>query len=488
MQVRRSLKLHLILLITLVGAPVIGDTEISSSQAEEQEWVYYGFSPAANYTPIDVQWGSAGTILHLESNGTELTVVGYNDSTQVRVYDITGNQGNILKSFSVDRMKSHTMLMPLDTFFKVVSEKPVAALLHGGISYALSASRGFYPSTDGGFAGKEFIFHAVTMRVGAGGPYEGHSAYGVEQSQVTLYDHDGKAVRTFSVRANSTVSLPITKEDVYRITSTGRIMVYTPGGGFDLCPSTLGGKAGRLFYSFSPRLLIIAQERSARVELIEAEEGTEIAEKDLSPGEAWFVNRTIAAITITPTSDSPKHVLIRSTEDVVVYSATTSLPTGERYVDGMGWISNGISFLGVKPNQPVTVFVVSRAIVFSPEADAQVDVSGIRVTVEKGGYKDLGASGTVTLTSNSTLIVQVVSQVATRNVGTPANPFLVSIVDLTSFASYLISPQAVSVTYPPPKPAEEEGGRDYTLIIGVAAVAVAVAAAGILMIRKRGRG
>lgn len=484
--VRKVFKLCSILLLASAVLTLTGPVEGASSQSDQEEWAYYGYSPAANYTPIDVEWGAAGTVVHLTSNGTSLTVVGYNDSTRVEIYDITG-ASRLLDSFTLDRMVSHTMLMPLDIYFKVVSDKPVAVLLHGGIMYELSASRLFYPSTDGGYAGKEFIFHAIAISRG-----QDHYAYGVEQSKLTLYDSEGKVVKTLNVPANGTARLPLIQEGVYRIISTGRVMVYSTGTGFDLCPSTLGGKVGRLFYSYSPRLVIIAQDKSASVRLVEAGRGTKIAEKDLSPGEAWFVNRTIAAITSTPTSDTPKHVLIQSTEDIEVYSATTSVPSaGQEYLpgynDGMQWISSGVSFVGVKPNQPVTVFVVSRAVVFSPEADAHVNVGGIRVTVEKGGYKDLGASGILTLSSNATLIVQVVSQVATRNIGTPANPYNIGIVDLRNFGSYLISPQAVSVTYPPPKPAEEGGTPDYTLIGGAAAVAVAAAAAVVILILRKRR-
>ena len=450
-----------------------------NAYADTSEWVYYGYSPSANYTEKDVEWGAAGTIVHLSSNGTKLTIVGYNDSTHVTIYDITGGQSKVIDSFTVDRMDEHSVLLPLEISFKVVSDNPIAVLIHGGIMYPLSASRLFYPSTDGGYAGKEFIFHAIVIGRG-----QGHYAYGIESGEITVYDRKGSVIKTLNVQANSTVSLPLLKEDVYRISSTGRIMVYSTGEGFDVCPSVLGGKIGKLFFSSSPRLLIISQEKPTKVRILEAGKGTVLAEKDLAPREAWFINRTIAPITVTSTSDAPKHVLIESTEDIVVYSATTAVPTGGGYTDGMRWIRCGISFIGIKPHEPATLYVVSRAIVFSPVANAQINIGGIKMTVKKGGYKELGASGILTLTSNATIIIQLISQVATENVGTPANPYFIGVIDMRNFGSYLMSPNSVSIEYPPPKKTEEGSNMTY-FVAGGAAVAVIAAALVIIFLKKQ---
>jgi hypothetical protein len=428
----------------------------ASNSISGEDWVYYGFSPPANYTPTSIEWGAAGTIVYLKRNGTTLMVVGYNDSTHVAVYDITGGRSDLFASFTVDRLGNYSLQIPLDIFFKIVSDKPIAALLYGGLMYDLSGSRLYYPSTDGGYAGKEFIFYSVPSS---------HFIYGIEEGTATLYDQRGSVLKTLKVSANNTYNIPVVSDRVYRITSTGRILVGTTASGFTITPSPFGGQIGTLFPSPSFSLVIVAQESSARVSLRELGTGVKLAEKDLSPRQAWFVNASMVP------SWGGKSFLVESTEDVLCYEGTTSVPTG--YTDGIEWISNGISFLCIKPNKPTTLFVISRAIAFSPDGCAAVRVAGLTLNISRGFYREL-PPGLITVTSNSTLIVQVVSEVATLNIGTPANPFYVGITDLRNFGVYLMSSKTISIAYPPPKPSGR--GLDYIFIGGiVVAVVIAVA-------------
>jgi len=307
------------------------DTAIGSAN---DEWVYYGFSPRVNYTPPTVEGQ-----LQIGNDATWLTVVGYNDSTHVTVYDITGGGSNVLGISSVDRMKAYTMQLPMDgtfsieTFFKVVSDRPIAVLMAGGFSL-LQGAIVFYPSTDGGFAGKEFIF--VTR--GRDRPLTrmgwDYVAFAIEDSVVEVRDKDDRVIRTLTVAANSSKRLELFYNKVYRIRSTGRVTISSwTTSSFTACPTAMGGYSGRLSFSNpdirtdlgSAILLIVAQESPAEVRVYDVSTGSLVVERVLQSREVWFIDRNVADL-------HGLRLMVQSDEEVIVYAGSTFVPEGRRTI------------------------------------------------------------------------------------------------------------------------------------------------------------
>jgi len=484
-----AIPLILTLLISLIPVMHIR-IHVSKASGENEEWVYYGFAPRANfssfYTPV-------GHVFTKSSGRNRVTVIGYNDSTRVTVYDLTGNKMKVIESFTIDRMKVHSVGFPnekeanisIPVFFKVVSDKPVAVLLSSG-SYNVSeisvaGQSIYYPSTDGGFAGKEFIFLSVpatNIHAREGWDY---AVYAIEDSVIEIRDKNDKLLKTITLPANSSKRLELFSNKIYRVKSTGRIIIGSwSSWSFTVCPSHMGGHVGRLFYANpyqtaligSPILLILAQEKPAHVKIFDMETESLLIEKDLQPREMWFINRKVKDL-------EGLRVKIESSENIIVYTGSTLVP--ENTPDTPGQIGSGVSFIIVKANQPTTIFSVSNAYVIAPIGNAEIRINGMRITLPKGSCKNI-SPGKITLTSNETVIVETISEV---NYFSEAST-LYQFAGLRGFATYLIPANRVELTYPPPKPSEAkgEGGLNYTLIGGVAAVIV-IAAAVLVILRKR---
>jgi hypothetical protein len=146
-----------------------------------------------------------------------------------------------------------------------------------------------------------------------------------------------------------------------------------------------------------------------------------------------------------------------------------------------GYIANGISFLIVLANEPTNIFVPSRAHVFSPSSDAEIDVNGLTLTVPRGSHKEI-PSGSVRIIANATVVVEVISDVYYHI----DQSSLRQRAGIMNFAAHLLPAAQLEITYPPPKPTE--GGPSSAdefniLLVGVAVVLVAAAA--FLVVRRR---
>jgi len=243
-------------------------------------------------------------------------------------------------------------------------------------------------------------------------------------------------------------------------------------------PNPLGGYPGRFFLAKpdqteiegSPVLVTIAQERSSLVEVIDIGTSSKIIDKEVASRGLWLLKREEADL-------EAKSLLIDSSNPIIALAGSTY--TGRMGTSGtIGNLANAVFFLGVRPDEPTTFHVPSRGIVFSPESDAEFEVNGIGFTIEKGSYKEVPL-GTVTVTSNVTLIVEVISEPLT--VGE-------SVTYMSCFGTYLITTEAVEITYPPPKSSEEGptgGGLGIDMTLVAIAVALGVVAAVVFFMKKR---
>jgi len=447
--------------------PIFGESDsavvVGSS---DDEWVYYGFAPGINYTPPAII-----TREMVINNATWLTIVGYNDSTHVAVYDIAGGRNTVLGSFEVHRMKAHTVPLPIEgcfsieTFFKVVSDKPIAVLMSGGLG-EWSGANVFYPSTDGGYSGKEFIIVCARGGYWEGGQDFDHAAFAIEDSTVEIRDNSDKVIRTLNIAANSSKRLGLVWKGIYRITSTGRILVSSwAGSTFIACPSHMGGYVGRVFFSQSGQdvrsgstvLLILSQEGPAQVKVYDTSTGSLIVEKSLPPREMWFINRDVADL-------GGARLKVQSNEEVTVYAGGTVVEEGA--LDTPALMDQGIVFSTVSADKPTTIFTPTQAYVFSPNSHAEINIDGSKMTVQRGSRRNI-PSGKITVMSNATVIIEAISMQPS----------------ISRFATYLLPASRLEVTYPPPKPSEAVDRMAMTPYYIAAAIATA-AIVGIIVLRK----
>jgi hypothetical protein len=368
----------------------------------------------------------------------------------------------------------------VETYFKVVADKPVAVLMHGGRYYFSGGADGwlngagvFYPSTDGGFAGKEFIFltsMAQTDTVRSGWT---HVVYAIEDSKVSVYDSKGALVRTVTLKGNESTQISLGRNMIYRVVSTGRIMIGCWGlNSLMVIPSRLGGYKDMLFYANPEQvgeignaiLIILGQDVPAHVRIVDIATGTTIKEKDLAPRELWYVNRNIADL-------NGKRLRIESTGNILVIAGSNAVerPRVDPVIPNPNDIMlacPSIMFVGVKPGESLTTYATAKIVVFSPETNARITVEELSFNVERGFYMELPL-GLITLTSNATIIVQSIFRT-----------------DLYSFATYLIPAKMPSIVYPPPA----KGGEESTIVyypLTIAAIVVVVIA--VFLMRKRMR-
>jgi hypothetical protein len=342
--------------------------------------------------------------------------------------------------------------------------------MHGGIGRTANV---FYPSTDGGFAGKEFIFlSAPASNVHAREGLD-YAVFAVEDSLIQVYDKNNQVKQTLRLKANSSARLTIIENQVYRVTSTGRIMISSwTTWGFTICPSTMGGYVGHQFFANpeqllvgSTALLILAQSKPTNVKVFDISGGTKIVEKDLMPWEEWFI-----------TIKGGPRLMVQSKEDVIVYAGSTLVPKG--IPDIPAQLANGISFITVRAGYTTMIYTVTSACIFSPNSNAQVEIDGLLLTIQRGSYKEIPA-GKVIMRSNATVIVQTVSNVNYRvDASTLYEP-----IGLQNFAVYLLPANKLELAYPPPHPSEVDfGNMIYYIVIGVVAAMVVT-----VILAKRGK-
>jgi len=402
--------------------------------AEDEKVYFYGYAPVPSRETFGIGAGYA-----------YLDIIGIEDDTHVRIYDL--RSGELLGGVVVDRMQLYNYRLPLETYFKVEADKMVSVSLSAGtglgpwgIEYPPSASA-FYPSVDGGFAGKELVFMAFETQHGA------LSVYAVEDSQVTIYNSTG-VVSQLSLKAYSAGAVQLKARSVYRLVSTGRVIVENAPGwtpALTYAPSVTGGFVGNMFsifYMYDHRqdtypLTVVAQERcDVRVyEIGPAGIGTHPStEMSLNVGE----NKTFSERRDVP-------VVVYATGRVMIRKGPS--PIHE---------SGGLSFMGLKAGEEAWLQVPDGGGIIFTSKPTSLTVDDEPLIVSRDGMEPV-SPGLHHIETNETVVVEVYS----------SSP--------PEYAAYIVSPQGLEVSYPAPPPLPAAG--DPTIYYaGAAAAAVVVAA------------
>jgi len=257
-------------LILAVSSPV---PSMTVSSLAGDGYVYYGYMPSRIWRNETLPGQERAPFIWAVNPGNVRTtglllLLGNQDGTRAWVQVLPS--GEEVGSFTLRRLQQAVISLPNGTCFKVSADRPVTVMLLGGASIdgeSLSWTRGeaeivaagistFHTSIDGGYVGREFVFYSVQLE--APHTYAGtlpHAVIALEDSHVEVWDENGSRVASFDVAANKMKHFSLTTTKVYRLTSTGNVMLQTFATGDErarscFLPSPQGGFVGRILYTF----------------------------------------------------------------------------------------------------------------------------------------------------------------------------------------------------------------------------------------------
>ena len=495
------------LLVFVYGAHILFDISIGTSQAE---YVYYAYIPPAvcNMTVVEQR---AGEIVVKSYNYTSfpsnLEVVGIEDNTNYYLYDLSTKE--LIRSGSLNKYQRVTISLgefrtstePFeveDYYLKLVTDKPVSALLWGGsfklegVHYAgfavLQTISKFVPSLEGGFIGREFVFLTVPTyweidRL----KYEENKylIFATEDAKVKIYDSQGNLVQELSVgRLSMARTDKLEPWSVYRVESTGNIMVYgTSMDSMTYVPSLTGGYVGRDFiatragslWAGDKQSFIVVALEDARVSLYDMRKPAGSAADvtlEVKKGEMAF-DTSIQV-------DVPLRV--KSTGDITLLVGGNEWGWGATWSKDQGfvipeYISEDVTLLGAKEGQEIGFYAPYRAVLFA-SGDTEVEINGIPREMRRDDFITLASGTYIVKPSSAPVIVEVIGDTNIRTFPSMSYSFK----SFDDWGAYLISPDVLYKTY---APIEEGGGVDIFLYAGAGAAAAAVAVVLVVLMRRK---
>jgi hypothetical protein len=480
-----------LLLLVLSAILAIQETYVYASD----EYVYYGVVPGKlrfarpvrmlTAASIDLE---AGWYLVAEASSAYVSIVGFDDGTNVKVYTLPDK--TLVSEASLNAMENHWVQLANGTAFKVVSNKLVSVTVLGGFlpGYYRGGDKqfspnldegtyiqGFYTSTDGSYIGKEFIFMASQAKAGV--PYRVHA---LEDSEVTIYKDDGSTYTSFKLKANEFKDLSFKAFDVYKVTSTGHIMIQSdgPGGYADLAftiPSAQGGFVGKVFYSISCRegeqtTWDPVADRGFRISAVEDTTVTvwDVASKRIL--QEVEVKEGIG-LSIKPNADE---VLIESSKPITLMSVGNG-----SYARSYEWsYIAGVQYIGVRPNEETPFFLPTNssveAYVFAYE-NTVAEIDDFKVTIRADEPFLITTPGNHKIIADKNVVIQILTW-----------PLIPPIQGIASFGAVVPCVQKVNVS--PDVTLTPIGAEGFPMTYVMAgAVAVVVAVVGFLVMKRRGK-
>jgi len=401
-----------------------------SSQGNELH-VYYGYvPPSSDVGAVDELVNGKMINYTVPSGNAILDVVGYYDNTKVELYDLTS--GRLLNSTTINRLDRITFFLPYGTYFKLVTSARVGAMLSGGWAAfnpgTFSGFATFYPSVEGGFRGKDFIFMAAppTHAYAYSKDLVDYNFFLFALEDIAnwkLVDRTGRFSTSDSTKqrgvyytllqsriSHQGISAGAGYDMIYQLNSSNDIMLSSAAlGQVIYVPCITGGYVGKIFYA--PDHATLQQNgRSIVVLIVPLEAGkVTIYDRNLNVlAEHTFTDADVAnnAYWFKSFGLGRFEFIIKSTGNITVLAAQTygGSVTSQVSEDIIG---DGITFLGSRPNQELRFFTPSSAIVFSPENQSAV-IDGESKPLRKDDVILLG-SGVHVIKGTGHLIVQIVA-------------------------------------------------------------------------------
>ncbi len=419
----------------------------------EENYTYYGVIPAEIYRYILSDWNAAGggeawsdlssgwilgpegaNLLggslakdgYMVATKALLAIVAYADDTNVEVYDLTTS--DLISQGSLNEMGKLLVLLDNGTRFKVVSDRMVAVeLLNYQQIPSANAFEGplihsYYTSVNGLYVDKEFVLMA-SEQTGTTVTGQGAGTYyiilSIEKSTVTVTNDEGGS-NSYSLDANSYKYIMLEPFKVYKIESTGAIMVHSgviagKGGTGDSCypiPAAEGGFVGTYFIARSLKnqewgwdpekdygFMILASQDTT-VKLYDLETKQQIREISVTAGVSTIIQPPYFAIALQ--SDNP--ITVCCTDSGEIEQGPTT--GGGRYA-GYG---NGVMFITIQPSEDTLVHLPTDAYVeayfFANEA-TQLSIDGNTQTIQPNEAFLYTVAGTHTIQADHNVVIQI---------------------------------------------------------------------------------
>jgi len=474
-----------------------------SVAGDSEEYVYYGFVPVSGDVP-SWDWLTKddlpdwATKLDIPRGHAFLDVIAEEDSTHVEIIDLIALK--TLASADLNQMELYTLYIKYGTYFKVISDKPIAVSLGGGSAYCanehgpVEIGSGYstpYLASEAGFVGKDFRFMAPPA-VDSFLVYKGGKnclILALEDTTVTVVDSTGEyAARDVSMKQGETKDYLLRARgevpafgntSIWHVTSTGEIAVGSYAlTGFTYLPALSGGYIGRLFFGGAyttgnaqhHAFVLVTPVQEGKVEIYDTK-WNKIDEKTFTSDDIEAVNYWYLDL-----GTENKQIIVRSEVDVTVMCGDTSSP--ENVLPTETYIGDDITVLGARANQICNFYVPRSAIVFAP-TDMTVRIDGESREMVKDSFLPLG-SGSHSVVSTDTLIVQVTGEGSRLGIsyGDLPNP-----VGFLNWGTELISPQDVNAEKKVPEGLTPKARLPIEMIAGAAIVAV-IAVIVIFRVRK----
>ncbi len=360
------------------------------------DFTYYGVVPSRIYSYNLTDTSDRNSVWRLDTgsvgNSSLLVIVAAEDSTHVKVNDLTLDK--IADEFSIDSMEKHYVLFANGTMFKVVSDKQVSVLLLNYHSIPATTARectlpfGFYTSTDGLFVGKEFVI----MGSGQGINDADYMILALEKASVTV-TRDDNTKYSYSLDANSYKNIILSPFRVYKIESTGNIMIqsgYVQGKGGDYVPcfsvpAAQGGFVGTYFLTMSLKSqewgwdplrdygFRITASEDTQVKVYDLETKLEIDKLTISGGSGGRIQTEAVAIAVQ--SDKPITLSLIHNGSIEQTARNPSITGNSKYAS----YGHGVIFIGIQPNEDTMINLPIEAHIeayFFANEETQLTIDG----------------------------------------------------------------------------------------------------------------
>ncbi len=331
-------------------------TAWAASSPSEGSYVYYGYAPSRIWRNVTVPGQVGAYMIDPVSirDHAFVAVVGNHDGTTVQAYLLP--EGTLMESFRLDRLETKVLTVRNGSFFKLVADRPTSVFLVGGLNELKPAQTlwvsTFYTSTQGGYVGKEFIFTALQGEVTAvyviGFP---HRVYALEESTVTVWTRNGSKTASFTLHANTAKELPFVPFEVYRLESTGNVMVQAAAQEAPaFYPAVKGGFVGTLFYGaahpwsagggeFSQRWFALTAGEPADVTIVDLQYQKKFQETKVDAGANESARITVRNVGLESTKPIMLFYRTQDADGGIAYgglqagqTAYLDLPVGEAYL------------------------------------------------------------------------------------------------------------------------------------------------------------
>jgi len=440
MSLKKSLKIYVAsLIVSLLIVHLIFPFFISFHlSSASPDFTYYGVVPSKIYRYVlndgndrNSGWvlGSNSTTLVTGSiglNGTILAtkallvIVGTEDNTNIKVYNFPNK--TILDQATINGMEKHFVLLANGTKFKVVADKQVFVMLLNyqkippSNVYDGPTPHTFYTTTDGLYVGKKYILMGSEQTNVI--PTTEYIILALEKSQVTVTRDDAQQ-STYSLEANTYKFIELSPFRVYKIESTGNIMLQSMFLRYDVSdpaysvvpcfyvPSAEGGFIGKNFFTTSTKSwdankdcgYRISALEDTKVKIFDLDTKQLLSELTIKGGNGVAIKPKAEAIAVQ--SDKPISLSLIHNGSI----EQTRVVIGE--YSGYG---HGVMFIGIQPDEETIIYIPKEAQVeayFFANEETQLIIDGELKTLQANSASLYTAIGTHIVQSNKNVVLQI---------------------------------------------------------------------------------